>query len=49
MARIPFFRAYVLYGSQSLINNTGGFTITDCEQIFPGRSRRMLNRDIKGL
>jgi ATP-dependent DNA helicase RecG len=33
----------------SLLNNTGGFTITNCEQIFPGRSRRMLNRDIKGL
>ena len=33
----------------SLLNNQGGFTITDCERIFPNRSRRMLNRDIKGL
>lgn len=33
----------------SLLNEFGGFSITDCERIFPGRSRRMLNRDIKGL
>ena len=33
----------------ALLNNQGGFTITDCERIFPSRSRRMLNRDIKGL
>lgn len=33
----------------SLLSNQGGFTIGDCERIFPNRSRRMLNRDIKGL
>ena len=33
----------------SLLNNQGSFTITDCERAFPSRSRRMLNRDIKGL
>ncbi|MDP9312169.1 MAG: hypothetical protein M3R24_15000 [Chloroflexota bacterium] len=33
----------------SLITSQGGFTIADCERIFPNRSRRMLNRDIKGL
>lgn len=33
----------------SLVTSQGGFTITDCERIFPHRSRRMLNRDIKGL
>ncbi len=33
----------------ALLNNQGGFTIAECERIFPNRSRRMLNRDIKGL
>ncbi len=33
----------------ALLNDQGGFTIADCERIFPHRSRRMLNRDIKGL
>lgn len=33
----------------SLLASQGGFTIADCERIFPNRSRRMLNRDIKGL
>ncbi len=33
----------------SLLNNQGSFTINDCERSFPHRSRRMLNRDIKGL
>jgi ATP-dependent DNA helicase RecG len=33
----------------SLLTSQGGFTIADCERIFPNRSRRMLNRDIKGL
>ena len=33
----------------TLLNNQGGFTIAECERLFPNRSRRMLNRDIKGL
>lgn len=33
----------------ALINTQGSFTISDCERLFPKRSRRMLNRDIKGL
>lgn len=33
----------------ALLNNQGGFTIAECERLFPHRSRRMLNRDIKGL
>lgn len=33
----------------TLLASQGGFTIAECERIFPGRSRRMLNRDIKGL
>jgi ATP-dependent DNA helicase RecG len=33
----------------ALLNNQGSFTISECERLFPNRSRRMLNRDIKGL
>lgn len=33
----------------SLLTAQGSFTIADCEKLFPDRSRRMLNRDIKGL
>jgi ATP-dependent DNA helicase RecG len=33
----------------TLLNNQGSFTITDGERLFPNRSRRMLNRDIRGL
>ena len=33
----------------SLLSNHGGFSIMECERLFPNRSRRMLNRDIKGL
>ena len=33
----------------ALLNTQGSFTISDCERLFPKRSRRMLNRDIKGL
>lgn len=32
-----------------LVSAQGGFGIADCERLFPHRSRRMLNRDIKGL
>ncbi|GAC1543624.1 MAG: hypothetical protein NVS4B8_30730 [Herpetosiphon sp.] len=33
----------------ALLRSQGSFTITDCEKAFPTRSRRMLNRDIRGL
>jgi ATP-dependent DNA helicase RecG len=33
----------------ALLSSQGGLTIAECERLFPHRSRRMLNRDIKGL
>lgn len=33
----------------ALLGTQGSFTIADCERLFPKRSRRMLNRDIKSL
>jgi hypothetical protein len=33
----------------SLLSNQGGFSITECERLFPNRSRRMLNRDINHI
>jgi ATP-dependent DNA helicase RecG len=33
----------------ALLSNQGSLTVAECERLFPHRSRRMLNRDIKGL
>lgn len=33
----------------ALLSNQGSFTIAEGERLFPHRSRRMLNRDIRGL
>lgn len=33
----------------ALLSNQGSFTIAEGERLFPQRSRRMLNRDIRGL